>query len=118
MGQPGTDRPSGAVAGSAHFGLDQPVVAAASPVNHVNLALVNVKEHVEVVSQELHLVDGLFLIHRDHGKPLDTGDARPFIGFLFRRLALGSLGCTLSIASKSLAPALALVAVSYTHLRA
>lgn len=81
VGQTGTPR---GLLQLLQFGLNYAVVTVMSPVHDIDLPVVRIEEHKEIVTQQFHLLDGLCLVHRKHGKPLVSDRGRKFeFSFLF-----------------------------------
>lgn len=55
-------------------GLNYPVAAVMALVNHINLASFSIAKHIEVVSHQLHLLQGLCQENGWHGKVLSAYD--------------------------------------------
>jgi hypothetical protein len=70
--QRGEDEGGGSdiVAASSAVRQEQTVRSIAAPVDNVDLILFGIVEKEEIVTQELHLLDGLVRVHRLDGKPL------------------------------------------------
>src|SRR5581483_911863 len=73
-----------------HTRLQQAVAASFTPVQHIDSPAVRVVKDKEVVAEQLHLVDGLLLGHRNQLDLLTAHDLGGFLGFLlFDRYSLG-----------------------------